>query len=365
MQASHTTGDMAQSNEDTQQELSSALTSDYVAYSVLCLVIYEYGVTLDQEISAVWRRKFTVTSVLLLTTRWLMILGPILNATASEQAQFPVGTNVFLWARTVLGYVDTPLIVGCTVVVNILPKLNTESESVLLRLLFLIAVYMPLVLYFTRCSLIAADVIVLLLTWIKSFRHFKEMRQLKLGLSISAVLLRDDKYPVLSVSCYALLAISILELLTFSQTSVTGGNYADAFIQYMPLLLVQRFILNLRQLNRTTYESNSDAQHFSRFSASFRVPSDFLGNIGEPLGHGQSERDKNNGDDDSCVAEESREGHEEDFAHLAGPTSAYRDETIEADAALALRSAECASEGDVIGSLVFSGQMGVGSSTAI
>ena len=50
-------------------------------------------------------------------------------------------------------------------------------------------------------------------------------------------------------------------------------------------------MLNLRQLNKTdNTETNSDAQHFSRFSVDFRVPSDILGNIGEPLDHSQSER---------------------------------------------------------------------------
>lgn len=57
-------------------------------------------------------------------------------------------------------------------------------------------------------------------------------------------------------------------------------------------MLIVRFLLNLRQLNAAEQSPpNSDAQHFSRFSApNFRVPSDFLGNIGEPLDYGQVER---------------------------------------------------------------------------
>ena len=50
-------------------------------------------------------------------------------------------------------------------------------------------------------------------------------------------------------------------------------------------------MLNLRQLGDSEPSANSDAQHFSRFSApNFKVPSNFLGNIGEPLDHGQAER---------------------------------------------------------------------------
>ncbi|EKM56357.1 uncharacterized protein PHACADRAFT_140967, partial [Phanerochaete carnosa HHB-10118-sp] len=69
---------MAQSNEDQQQEiLLSIQIEDYVVYSMLCLVVYEFVITLDQEIAVVWRRKFTLTSLLLLSTRWLMLLNPI------------------------------------------------------------------------------------------------------------------------------------------------------------------------------------------------------------------------------------------------------------------------------------------------
>ena len=50
-------------------------------------------------------------------------------------------------------------------------------------------------------------------------------------------------------------------------------------------------MLNLRQLNKAdNTQTNSDAHHFSRFSMDFRVSSGLLGNIGEPLDHGQSER---------------------------------------------------------------------------
>ena len=52
-------------------------------------------------------------------------------------------------------------------------------------------------------------------------------------------------------------------------------------------------MLNLRSLNYadTPPPEDSDAQHFSRFShPMFRHTSVLLGNIGEPLDHGQAER---------------------------------------------------------------------------
>ncbi|EKM60284.1 uncharacterized protein PHACADRAFT_189418 [Phanerochaete carnosa HHB-10118-sp] len=92
-----------------------------------------------------------------------------------------------------------------------------------------------------------------------------------------------------SFSSSALLVINILQLLTFSNNFAAFDDHADVLLQSMPLVMTQRFILNLRQLNHTSRSSNSDALHFSRFSVNFRIPSDFLGNIGEPLEHGQLE----------------------------------------------------------------------------
>ena len=55
-----------------------------------------------------------------------------------------------------------------------------------------------------------------------------------------------------------------------------------------PAILTQRFMLNLRQLHGTNdAETTSVERKFSQFSVNFRVPSDLLGNIGEPLDQGQ------------------------------------------------------------------------------
>lgn len=42
-------------------------------------MVYEYLITLDQEIAIVWRRKFALTSVLVLALRWSMVATAILN----------------------------------------------------------------------------------------------------------------------------------------------------------------------------------------------------------------------------------------------------------------------------------------------
>ena len=49
------------------------------------LVVYEYFITLDQEVATVWKRKFNATSCLLVTTRWVMLLNQIFTWTPGAQ----------------------------------------------------------------------------------------------------------------------------------------------------------------------------------------------------------------------------------------------------------------------------------------
>ena len=81
-------------------------------------------------------------------------------------------------------------------------------------------------------------------------------------------------------------------------------------------------MLNLRQPNRPEQASStgSGARHFSRFSISFRIPSDFLGNIGESLDHGQSERLHEDNDPESMSVADSAQEDLSPTAESISPT---------------------------------------------
>ncbi|KIP10104.1 hypothetical protein PHLGIDRAFT_66354, partial [Phlebiopsis gigantea 11061_1 CR5-6] len=44
------------------------------------LTLYEYVVTIDQEVNTVWKRRNNATSMLLLTVRWAMVMNAIIMA---------------------------------------------------------------------------------------------------------------------------------------------------------------------------------------------------------------------------------------------------------------------------------------------
>lgn len=63
------------------------------------LAMYEFVITIDQEISAVWRRKLSVASILLFATRWAMVLQAII-ALAPDAKTTPVRPSPSLSQRT-------------------------------------------------------------------------------------------------------------------------------------------------------------------------------------------------------------------------------------------------------------------------
>ncbi|EKM56379.1 uncharacterized protein PHACADRAFT_207632 [Phanerochaete carnosa HHB-10118-sp] len=134
----------------------------------------------------------------------------------------PVGTNIFGTARTVTVYEDLPILPTCADITNVSPKLNKDAA-----LQSYAIVHTSLVLYITRGSAIAADILVLALTWVKSFKHVWEIRRLKLASSLSVVLLRDG-----TIYFIALLIINILQLVTYSD-SFSNITYVVGFVQFM------------------------------------------------------------------------------------------------------------------------------------
>ncbi|GJE98324.1 hypothetical protein PsYK624_145520 [Phanerochaete sordida] len=169
---------MSQPDDSLAQELYDILTGNYVNCAMMCLVVYEFVITFDQEIAVGWRRKFTATSLLLLSTRWLMVLGPIvtfvpvgptgctkiyafieltfMGAVAvvsifsalrvyalwqGSRARWPfaftvlllglvpVWTNIYGWTRTSVEYAELPILSTCATWTTVPTGLNNAALS--------------------------------------------------------------------------------------------------------------------------------------------------------------------------------------------------------------------------------------------
>lgn len=101
----------------------------------------------------------------------------------------------------------------CTLVISLSPAITLEyvylfsrsfrylhRDTVVSVLEFLLQIYDDFdvlsVTLLTRLSLIVADIIVLIVTWIKTFSLFKEASRLGIHMGISETLLRDGMYRV-------------------------------------------------------------------------------------------------------------------------------------------------------------------------
>ncbi|EKM54052.1 uncharacterized protein PHACADRAFT_209878 [Phanerochaete carnosa HHB-10118-sp] len=126
----------------------------------------------------------------------------------------------------------------------------------------------------TRGLLVLADTIVLVLTWIKTFRHWKNARHLKMRSSVTTCLLRGG-----TLYFIALLAINIAQLLTYGSSG--APSFLNMFITTLPPVLIGRFMINLRTAGSETGPDYSVSEGQSALQ--FRKPTIQLGNIGETL----------------------------------------------------------------------------------
>ncbi|KZT02216.1 uncharacterized protein LAESUDRAFT_730389 [Laetiporus sulphureus 93-53] len=119
-----------------------------------------------------------------------------------------------------------------------------------------------------------SDLIVVLVTWYKTFRLAIEVRKLRFKGSIATMLMRDG-----TLHFMALLLLNIFNI----QSQFSGSRYsgcAAIFLLPMTSVLVSRFILNLRQVSLGSAGLNT-ISHSTVDTPD--LPSRLVGNFGSEL----------------------------------------------------------------------------------
>ncbi|GJF00640.1 hypothetical protein PsYK624_169340 [Phanerochaete sordida] len=346
---------MAQSGPGDSSIVRLLTTETYFTQATLCLGAYEYVISFDREVQLVWQKRFNATSMLLFAFRVVMIVGPIINC-------LPLGPSLSLCkmqntlSMTVL-FVSTALIAsfsalrvyallqrsrakwilsGMVFVIRVIPIAVNIVD--IMNFFYAVTIIAPDVLVCSSFSTLSAssgtrrvtissrtrlrsdlftrtDAVVLVVTWATCYQQFFATRGLQSISSLTKPLLRDGTAYFLTM-----LVIEILLLLMYVNKTFSKGEIVQGIVTYMPIVLIQRFLLNLRHLNHTHEDASAVfAQQPSRFTLSFRAPSDFLGNIGEPLDHGQSDHElfEGGGDDQEEERGSESEGGGAHTIHLA------------------------------------------------
>ncbi|EKM48717.1 uncharacterized protein PHACADRAFT_202485 [Phanerochaete carnosa HHB-10118-sp] len=275
------------------QAYSQLTTGDYVAVAAACkyilhyplrcshsicpsgLPIYELLITFDNEIKIVWKRPVTASAVLLGSVRWCMLLTAVLQLEPSTQ-NFPVA------GKQQIAYLNST---------HSCPPL--EIMTWIFTLLGFLQIAFT---YVTRGSLVLADAIVLVLTWIKTFGHWKNARRLNMRVSLTTCLLRDG-------TIYFIEHSTASDLRLFYDTAPVS-----AFIVALPPVLISRFMINLRTVDSelSDYSVHMSYRQQEQPTLQIRRSLNRLGNIGGILqsGWGDELCDEENGS-----AEADEEGH--------------------------------------------------------
>ncbi|EKM57643.1 uncharacterized protein PHACADRAFT_206528 [Phanerochaete carnosa HHB-10118-sp] len=158
-------------------------------------------------------------------------------------------------------------------------------------------------LYITRGSLILADTIVLVLTWIRTFGHWRQARHANIGVSVTTCLLRDG-----TVYFMTLLVANFIQMLTYNFPASVSP--ASVIVTALPPVLINRFMINLRTIDSEMpdYSLHIGDQQRRQATLQFRRPANRLGNIGETLQDGWSDE---LWDEENNTAEVDEEGRRE------------------------------------------------------
>lgn len=308
--------------------LQTLQTEFYIQFGLTALVVYEYLLTFQDEVRMIWRRKWTAATVLFMMNRYLLIASIILQALPSTPESWCTvipritdGAALLLLivfalfsALRVYAMWDRNIFLFLLV---ILPNLVPVGTNFFAAVVFRPVLVGPplgqcmlddpvppktdeMLVHATRISVIIADALVLVLTWVKTFHTVREAARLKMKVDVTTMLLRDG-----TIYFFVLLAINIAIIATASTTA----SYISPFLTNLTPVLISRFMLNLRELGGGTPGSAPDADtsegRFSQFSApAFRVPSSALvGNLGADLEDFATSRsaDESVAEDDSVV----------------------------------------------------------------
>ncbi|KAI0331800.1 hypothetical protein GY45DRAFT_1369766 [Cubamyces sp. BRFM 1775] len=130
----------------------------------------------------------------------------------------------------------------------------------------------------THTCAIGADLLVIVLTWIKTYQMKKEASVLGSGAAFSSLIFRDG-----TLYFGTMLILNVAHLVVLQSTDTLDP--LPIFVDVFTSILISRFMLNLRQVAGRGSDDLSSAsmiQGTSRFS-SVRFAADIVGDLGAPL----------------------------------------------------------------------------------
>ncbi|TCD62429.1 hypothetical protein EIP91_006911 [Steccherinum ochraceum] len=277
------------------------LFADACDFMALCIIAYDTLLTFSREVDHIWRRKFSLVFVIFLCQRYVVLLDDILLMLSPTQVWREnsdlnyffaphrdfilytlgfIGTASFstlriwaIWDHAVLPTAAVFLVTMFVPAVNIYhftaPRLYEVMDGDCFEVF--LAPQKPE--YTIFCPVARTDLLVLVLTWVKTAHAWRASKEVKaFRPKVSMLLLRDG-----TVYFGALLMFNVLTLLLdVIQVNTSGSSSFVTVVDTVVVNLTARFILDLRDI---------DSPHASVNKVpSFHINSTLLvGNIGAPI----------------------------------------------------------------------------------
>lgn len=279
-----------------------------IAFSLAALSIWEFCITVFQTVELVWRRRgrrLGLSSILLLSARVCMLSNalltlagflPRLNCRVVTVIDFCISIVPFIGsiqmalftALRISALFDRDMRLFLVVLLfglsPLVADIYTVSQSAMIsntKICMMISKVSSngslILVLVERLTLVAVDIVVVVLTWLKTYQQVRESRRLGISLPLSICLIRDG-----TVYFLCLLAVNIAEVVTYKPHV---GTPAAILTSNLPPILINRFILNLRQAESprpSTHESGGPSPSFVA-TFNYQLDQNIVGNMGEPL----------------------------------------------------------------------------------
>ncbi|KZT02208.1 uncharacterized protein LAESUDRAFT_730378 [Laetiporus sulphureus 93-53] len=290
-------------------KLQDQYSSNYGSLAAAALIFYEYIVTFPQEVHVIWGARLTTVTVIFAINRYMLMVQGISSALYAVLWHTPLSCNAVNLFNAVTGVVLQAVTASFAAFRTYAISGHQVVPALLVLLLGLIQVggyyifvyaqlSVPFVAYIGSypvcewkrngrisnaalnmslaaaiCSAVA-DLIVVLVTWYKTFRLAVEMRKLRIKGSIATMLMRDG-----TLHFMALLLLNIFNI-QYVFTGSQYSGYASNFLLPISSILISRFILNLRQVSYGSVDLDT-ISHSTLDTLD--LPSRLVGNFGAEL----------------------------------------------------------------------------------
>ncbi|KAI0363159.1 hypothetical protein BV20DRAFT_958865, partial [Pilatotrama ljubarskyi] len=252
------------------------------------LAFYEHLITIRLEVQQIWKRDLSGATLLFIMTRYIMLLNRIFaivgicNTVLWLQA---ITTSALITVMSAIGAVRVFALWGrdyrllaILMLAGMFPAfanlffrgassayiVPTRIYSCQLAPTSMSAQAYKALSMVTRAVAIVSDGLVVVLTWMKTYKVYKLTRRIRFRADYSALILRDG------ASCS--LAIAILNFVAIMYIATTGTNLLNDFTVTLSAILMARFLLNLRDQRARIEDMSSFALDTVSCSSSCTPP---------------------------------------------------------------------------------------------